>query len=119
MAEMRIQLVFEAMVLSGTLNDSPAARSFADLLPLSLELSDYAGTEKIADLPSRLDIDQAPGGCSAQTGDITYYAPWGNLALFYKDFGFSKGLVNIGTLDDSGAGLNFSGSQNVVIRLAR
>lgn len=25
---------------------------------------------------------------------ITYYAPWGNLAIFYRDFGYSAGLVN-------------------------
>lgn len=24
------------------------------------------------------------------------YAPWGNLSLFYEDFGFSQGLVPLG-----------------------
>jgi hypothetical protein len=34
-------------------------------------------------------------------GDIAYYAPWGNLAIFYKDFGYSRGLVKLGRLDSS------------------
>lgn len=32
-------------------------------------------------------------------GDITYYSPWGNLALFYRDFGHASGLVRLGRLD--------------------
>jgi hypothetical protein len=36
-------------------------------------------------------------------GDITYYAPWGNLALFYRDFPYSNGLIRLGTLDTGAA----------------
>jgi len=32
-------------------------------------------------------------------GDITYYAPWGNLAIFYRDFDYSRGLVRLGRID--------------------
>ena len=32
-------------------------------------------------------------------GDITYYPPWGNVAFFYRDFGYSRGLVKLGRLD--------------------
>ena len=31
-------------------------------------------------------------------GDVTYYAPWGNLALFHRDFEYSSGLVKLGAL---------------------
>ena len=34
-------------------------------------------------------------------GDIAYYAPWGNLAIFYRDFGYSRGLVSLGRLEGS------------------
>ncbi|MFT2526063.1 cyclophilin-like fold protein [Escherichia coli] len=27
---------------------------------------------------------------------MAFYAPWGNIALFYKDFAYSKGLVKLG-----------------------
>ena len=42
------------IVLTGTLNDSKAAQDFANLLPLTLTLHDYNGTEKISDLPRKL-----------------------------------------------------------------
>jgi hypothetical protein len=80
------------------LNDSKAARDFASLLPLSLTLEDYASTEKISDLPSKLSTDGAPPGFDPSVGDIAYYAPWGNLAIYYRDFEYSAGLVSLGTI---------------------
>jgi len=35
-------------------------------------------------------------------GTLAYYAPWGNLAFFYKDFGYSRGLIFLGTVDGNG-----------------
>jgi hypothetical protein len=94
--------------IPATLNGSKAAQDFASLLPLSLTLEDYASTEKISDLPKRLSTDGEPAGFDPSVGDITYYAPWGNLAIFYRDFAYSDGLVSLGTLD-SGVELFASG----------
>ena len=41
----------------------------------------------------------APSGIDPDVGDITYYAPWGNIAIFYKDFGYAGGLVKLGRID--------------------
>lgn len=41
-------------VLTATLYDNPAAQELLTLLPLTLTLQDYAGTEKVSDLPRRL-----------------------------------------------------------------
>jgi hypothetical protein len=83
----------------GTLLDTPAGRDFAALLPLTLTLSDHAGTEKVSDLPARLSTTGAPAGTAADVGDIAYYAPWGNLAIFYRCFGYARGLIVFGHLD--------------------
>jgi len=87
--------------LTATLDDSVTARSFAALLPLELTLSDYASTEKVANLPETLDTTGAPAAYAAKAGDLTYYAPWGNLAVFYKDFRSASGLVRLGAFDGS------------------
>ena len=58
------------------------ARDFISLLPLTLTLEDYAKTEKISDLPRTLTKERAPAGSDPSVGDITYYSPWGNLAIF-------------------------------------
>lgn len=115
---MKIVIRLDDQSLTGTLNNSAAARDFAALLPLTLTLEDYARTEKVADLPGRLSVSDSPAGTSAQAGDITYYAPWGNLAIFYKSFGHAAGLVTLGKLDQGALGMNFSGSKNVVIEAA-
>ncbi|WP_090060141.1 cyclophilin-like fold protein [Celeribacter neptunius] len=96
-----IQFILGSERLFATLDDSPAARDFAAMLPLELTLSDYHGTEKIADLPRKLDTTGAPASYKPETGDITLYAPWGNLAIFYKPFQSSRGLVRLGRFDGS------------------
>jgi hypothetical protein len=86
-------------VYTAILNDSKAASDFIELLPLTLTLEDYAGTEKISGLPKRLSTTGSPDGTEAVIGDITYYAPWGNLAIFYRDFGYAKGLIKLGRIE--------------------
>lgn len=81
------------MALSASLDDTLAGRDFAALLPLELSLSDYHATEKIADLPRKLVITDAPASYTPRTRDITYYGPWGNLAIGYKPFRSSRGLA--------------------------
>ncbi len=72
------------------------ARDFASLLPLTLTLQDYAAAEKISYLPRKLSTESAPPGSDPSARDITYYAPWGNLALFYRDAGFAHGFIRLG-----------------------
>lgn len=96
---MRIRLIVDGAELPATLEDTPAARAFAAMLPLVLGLEDYHATEKIADLPARLPTEDAPEGVDPDVGDITYFAPWGNLALFYRDFGYARGLVRLGRIE--------------------
>lgn len=81
------------------LNDNNTANSLVSMLPLNLNFEDYNNTEKIAYLTDSLDTSDAPEGITPTTGDLTLYAPWGNLALFYKDFRYSSGLVSIGKVE--------------------
>ena len=96
---MRIRIDVDGTGLMATLDDTAASRDFVSLLPLTLTLEDYNGTEKIGDLPRKLGTSDAPAGIDPSAGDITYYSPWGNLAIFYKDFEYSRGLVRLGRID--------------------
>jgi hypothetical protein len=99
--------------------DSETARDFISLLPLTLTLSDYAQTEKVSDLPRRLSTAGAAEGAEPDVGDIAYYAPWGNLAIYYRDFGYSSGLVKLGSIDSGIEELAaMSGDFSVTIELA-
>ncbi|WP_327342872.1 cyclophilin-like fold protein [Streptomyces europaeiscabiei] len=97
---MDIRVTLDGRPVDATLNDSPAARDFAELLPLTLDLEDFHQTERIADLPRRLTTSGAPEPAAPKAGDLTYYAPWGNLALFYRDGdSASDDLLILGTID--------------------
>lgn len=80
----KIRMIAADQTFTAVLEDSEPARDFAALLPVELVLSDYNRTEKIADLPRRLSTEGAPDGIDPMVGDIAYYAPWGNLAIFYR-----------------------------------
>ena len=95
----RIKVIVGETTLPATLDDTPAARDFASMLPLELDVSDYHGTEKVADLGRKLDATDAPEGYAPKAGDITQYRPWGNLAIFYKAFQHSRGLIRLGEFD--------------------
>ena len=116
---MKISLKVGDTVLTATLIDSATTRDFISLLPLTLTLKDYAGTEKISDLPKRLSTEGAPSGSDPSVGDITYYAPWGNLAIFYRDFGYASGLVILGKIDSGMEAFNVPGSVGVTIELIK
>lgn len=116
---MKIRLRGKDKTITATMIDSKTTRDFISLLPLTLTLEDYAGTEKIANLPKRLSSEGAPPGSDPSKGDIAYYAPWGNLAIFYRDFGYSSGLVILGKIDSGMEILNVPGPVNATIELVR
>lgn len=113
----RIRLTINGKSTTATLIDSATARDFLALLPMTLKLDDYASTEKIATLPKKLSTQGAPAGVDPDVGDITYYAPWSNLAIFYRDFGYSTGLIKLGRLDAGIEVLNVVGSLNATIEV--
>jgi hypothetical protein len=84
---------------------------------MTLMLEDYAATEKIGYPPRKLSIMGAPAGTEPRTGDVTYYAPWGNLALFHKDFRSSSGLIPLGKIQSGLEALREPGSVTATIEL--
>lgn len=99
---MRLRATLDGQPVDAALNTSPAARDLASLLPLSLDLEDFHGLERVADLPRKLTTDNTVAPAAAEAGDIAYYVPWGNLALFCQDGPpASADLLVLGHLDVS------------------
>ncbi|WP_425057949.1 hypothetical protein SCACP_25270 [Sporomusa carbonis] len=92
----KIRLTFDGGEAVAELYDNPTSRDLVFMLPLTLSFQDFNGTEKISYSPRKLSTEKAPEGFEPSEGDLTLYAPWGNLAIFYHDFRYSKGLVPIG-----------------------
>jgi len=77
------------------LNTSPAAQDLYAQLPLSIKVEDYGDKEKIFYPPKKLSTADAPKA-NAKAGTLAYYAPWGDVVMFYKDFGSARGLYELG-----------------------
>jgi hypothetical protein len=114
---MKIKITIGEKVVTAILYNNPASLDFASLLPLELNLEDYNKTEKISDLPKKLSTKEAPAGYKPLVGDITLYAPWGNLAIFYKDFSYSNGLISLGKITTGIEALSVSGPLKAKIEL--
>lgn len=83
-----LQVVYE-------LNDSPAAQSLLSQLPLTVEVEDFSTNEKVFYPPQELDTSDTPlaeGGA----GTLAYYAPWGDVVLFYDSFSANSSLFELG-----------------------
>lgn len=92
-----VRILFEGGEAVAILNDNPLADAFLRLLPMEVEFSDFAGEEKIFYLPEKLPV-RSTANADEQKGDFCYYAPWGNIAVFYKGSGRGKNLYVVGSL---------------------
>ncbi|MBW5397675.1 cyclophilin-like fold protein [Brachyspira pilosicoli] len=97
----RIKLTFEGNEIYALINNSKAGNDFLSLLPLNVKAEDFNSTEKIFYLSKKLNIEDEPDGINPKAGDITYYAPWGNIAIFYKDFRYSNNLIYLGKFENT------------------
>lgn len=96
----KIKLTFEGNEIYALINNSKAGDDFLSLLPLSVKAEDFNSTEKIFYLNKKLNTQNEPDGINPKAGDITYYAPWGNIAIFYKDFRYSNNLIYLGRFEN-------------------
>jgi len=77
------------------LNNSQAAKALYDQLPLNVKAEPYSDNEMIFYPPEKLVTDHTPMA-NAKAGTLAYYAPWGDVVMFYKDFGSASGLYELG-----------------------
>lgn len=96
---MKVRFTFNDQHMIASLYDNPSAADFASMLPLELTIDNYANNEKVAYLPRKLTpAGSGPFG-NERAGDLCYFAPWGNLALFYGGYRYSAGLIRLGRFE--------------------
>ncbi|GGK19696.1 cyclophilin-like fold protein [Parabacteroides faecis] len=108
---MKLNITVGSRTITATMEDNAAARDFLSRLPLEVTLNDYNNiTEKIFYPSPALTTVGVTRGCSPVLGDITIYVPWGNVAIFCKNWSRSNDLIKIGRIDGDGIGvLNVAG----------
>ena len=106
----RLSIEVGPQTITAVLYDNPTARDFISRLPLTADLSDYDGTEKVFTPSPGLTTQGSPAGLNPKTGDIALYAPWGNIAIYYKNGTSSDSLIPIGRIESGANTLNVPGT---------
>ncbi len=119
--EMKVRLTVGSASLTATLLESQASRDFASLLPLTLTMNDLFGREKYGRLPRPLS-EQGKRAHSYEVGQIAYWAPGPDVAIFYRQDHQSipdPGIIILGTLDSGVEVLDVPGATKVTIELLK
>ena len=86
-----------------TLTASAASRDLVAQLPATIDMVDHGSVEKTGPLPAPLSLDGQPDGADPDPGDLGYYAPGGDLVLYYGDQSYYNGIVILGRLQGDAA----------------
>jgi hypothetical protein len=92
---MKVRVTANSKTTVFELNNSQAAKDLYAQLPLSIKVEDYSDNEKIFYPPKKLDTTDVPQA-DAKAGTLAYYAPWGDVVMFYGNFGSASGLYELG-----------------------
>lgn len=100
-----------------TLADTEAARSFAGMLPLTIDMEDLNSNEKHAELPRTLPTTTVRPG-TIRTGDLMLYGSR-TLVIFYKTFDSLYAYTRLGRVDNPADLAQVLGSGSVRIQFSK
>jgi hypothetical protein len=118
---MQLNLNIGGKVLTATLVDNATARDFVSVLPLSVSMNDLFGREKYGDLPKALS-ENGPKKSRYEVGDIAYWSPDNQFAVYYHQDGKSipsPGIIPIARIDNGVEAFDVPDSVKVTIELAK
>src|SRR5882762_8580247 len=118
---MKIGLRVGDKALTATLIDSATTRDFVSLLPLTITMNDLFSREKFGHLPREL----SEGGNRARSyavGDVIYWSPGPDVAIFYRHDGQSipsPGIIVLAKIEAGVEALSVAGPVSVTIEAVK
>ncbi|WP_293956611.1 MULTISPECIES: cyclophilin-like fold protein [unclassified Sphingobacterium] len=109
----KLKITIGSSTFTATLYENATTSSFKALLPLTLNMSELNGNEKLYDFSNSLPSNTANPG-TIQNGDIMLYGSR-TLVLFYKTFSTSYSYTRIGKVDDISGYAASLGAGNVSV----
>jgi hypothetical protein len=116
---MKIRITIADKVVIASVADNATARDFVSLLPLNLSMKDLFGREKYGDLPKPVS-EKGPREKRYAVGDIAYWSPAHQFAVYYRQDGksiASPGIIPIAKIDAGAEAFNVPGSVKVSIEV--
>jgi hypothetical protein len=100
-----------------TLDDNEAARAFAAMAPLGLDMAELNGNEKHAELPKPLPAKASSPG-TIRNGDLMLYGSR-TIVLFYLTFDSSYSYTRLGRVDDPAGLAQALGRQGARVKFSK
>ncbi|WP_421827023.1 cyclophilin-like fold protein [Larkinella sp.] len=109
----RLRIRIGSTTFLATLLNNPTAKAFKARLPLTVEMSELNGNEKLYRFSSNLPTNSANPG-TIHTGDLMLYGST-TLVLFYKSFSTIYSYTKLGQIDNPSGLAAAVGSGNITV----
>ena len=86
LSKMQVAITSQGSTAVFQLYDTVAAKEFYDQLPLNLDLSNFRDAQWMFYPPKRLNVTSREAYHDGKKGELSYYEPWGDAFMLYKDF---------------------------------
>ena len=94
-----IKISVNGQTFTATLEDSPTARAFSEMLPLETDMQELNGNEKYFYLDKNLPSNAARVG-KISAGDVMLFGD-NCVVIFYKDFSTSYSYTRLGKINSA------------------
>jgi hypothetical protein len=112
-ATTKMRIKIGSSTFLAALDDNPTAAAFKAMLPLTVDMQELNGNEKLYRLPNKLPTKATNPG-KIETGDLMLYGA-NTVVLFYKSFPTSYSYTRLGRINDPAGLAAAVGSASVVV----
>ena len=86
LSDMQVKITSRGRTATFQLYDTVAAKEFYNQLPLDLELTNFRDAQWMFYPPEKLSVTAQEAYHDGKKGELSYYEPWGDAFMLYKDF---------------------------------
>ena len=110
----KLKITVGTNTFNATLYNNATVAAFKSRLPMTINMKELNGNEKLFDLPDNLPTNASNPG-TIQAGDLMLYGT-NTLVLFYKTFSTSYSYTAMGRIHDASGLAAALGSGNVTVK---
>ncbi len=102
LSELSIKISSDEKEAVFQLYDTKAAEKLYEQLPLVLDTENFRNAQWMFYPPESLPVTADEAYHDGIKGELSYYEPWGDVVMFYKEFGSYNGLYELGQVISGG-----------------